>query len=155
MSLKPANIVIELTESDLRTSTNDYYVWFQKTDGTVDYKVKKSTLQAALCGYKRYRVNLTQVGTNAPGSVVFENTLGGNPVFGYTSAGVYTITLAGAWVAGETFKQIDCIGDGSIKVTRTSADVLTIRTFNNANVATDALLIETGLDICVYNNIIS
>lgn len=45
---------------------------------------------------KVYRALLNQSGTDEPEvTTVFENTFGSDPVFGYTSAGSYTIALTG------------------------------------------------------------
>lgn len=52
--------------------------------------------------YKVYTALLTQQGTSTPVPIVLENTLG-EPVWSRSSAGVYSITLAGAFTVGKTF----------------------------------------------------
>ena len=47
--------------------------------------------------YKVYRALLTQTGTSAPTAIVLENTLGGTPVWSRGTAGVYELTLTGAF----------------------------------------------------------
>lgn len=51
------------------------------------------------CGYKSYVALLSQSGTLDPVMTVLQNTLGGTPVFTRESAGIYPITLAGAFTA--------------------------------------------------------
>jgi hypothetical protein len=46
---------------------------------------------------KVYIVKLTQTGTNPPVASIIRNTLGGVPVWTYSSPGVYVATLAGAF----------------------------------------------------------
>jgi len=53
--------------------------------------------------YKVYTALLTQSGTNAPVATIFNNTLGGNPVFSYVSVGLYRITLVGKLTANKRF----------------------------------------------------
>jgi hypothetical protein len=52
--------------------------------------------------YKVYTALLTQTGISAPTANILENTLGGVPVLGYVSTGIYTITLAKAFKIGKT-----------------------------------------------------
>ena len=52
--------------------------------------------------YKVYTVLATQSSTNAPTITVLENTLGGVPVWSYSTTGEYLATLAGAFVSGKT-----------------------------------------------------
>jgi len=52
--------------------------------------------------YKIYKALLTQTGTNAPTAVVLENTLGGTPVWSYSSTGYYILTLSGVFTLGKT-----------------------------------------------------
>jgi len=43
-------------------------------------------------GYKSYTALITQSGVTAPVATVLQNTLGGDFTWGYTSAGLYTLT---------------------------------------------------------------
>jgi len=55
-------------------------------------------------GPKVYRAKVTQSGTNIPVSaIVFDNTLGGVPVWTRVAAGQYNLTLAGAFGETKTF----------------------------------------------------
>ena len=53
-------------------------------------------------GIKRYLALLTQSGSSSPTATVLENTLGGTPVWARTSAGIYTLTLSGAFTTSKT-----------------------------------------------------
>ena len=50
--------------------------------------------------YKKYVALLTQVGSNPPTAVILENTLGGIPVWTYSTNGTYIATLSGAFKIG-------------------------------------------------------
>lgn len=98
--------------------------------------------------YKVYTALLTQSSTSAPVATILENTLG-NVVWGYTSAGVYTATLVGAFPAATTYytKILDVVEgevnlEGVLKANRTSNDVITIYTD-----ATNGLLSATPIEI--------
>jgi len=49
-----------------------------------------------------YKALLTQTGTDAPVATVLENTLGGTPVWSYSSTGSYTLTLSGVFTENRT-----------------------------------------------------
>lgn len=55
----------------------------------------------------RYKAYLSQSGTDAPVATVVVNTFPTEPVWSYSSTGVYLVTLAGAFTLGKTFTQID------------------------------------------------
>lgn len=109
---------------------------------------------------KIYRVLLTQSGTDAPTAIVLENSLVGTPVLARSSAGIYTVTLAGAFTADKTFPR-PWLGNSNnnsvsnMQVDRTSADVITITTrlgniVAGTNATSDGLLTNTPLEILVY-----
>jgi hypothetical protein len=103
--------------------------------------------------YIEYNALITQAGTGAPTAKELQNELGGTPVFARTSAGVYTMTLASAFVADKTLAMISknaIVGFFSIE--RTSANVLTIKTSIADGTATDALLTDISISIRVYQN---
>lgn len=54
-------------------------------------------------GVKVYRALLTQTGTDNPVATVLENTLGGEVVWTYADAGLYTGTREGAFTASKTW----------------------------------------------------
>lgn len=101
--------------------------------------------------HKVYTALLTQTSTSAPTAVVLENTIG-DITWGYTSAGVYTATLTGAFPAATTFVT-PILGvvegevnlEGVLRAVRTSDNVITVYTD-----ATNALLSATPIEIRTY-----
>jgi len=119
-------------------------------DDSGTFKSRKQTADK-LKTYKVYAANLTQTSTNAPTADIFENTLGGTPTFGYTSAGVYTLTLTGAFTDNKTFIINNAWHkNGFFQAYRVDADTLSIRSYNTSLVATDAILEDTSLEIRIY-----
>lgn len=53
-------------------------------------------------GVKEYVALLTQTGTNAPVATILKNTLGGVPVWTYSTVGTYLATLASAFTVNKT-----------------------------------------------------
>ena len=108
-----------------------------------------------------YRALFTQNGASAPSVVaVLENSLVGTPTWARSGVGVYTVTLTGAFPSNQTFCQFaqgpvdDPPTHGIIcTVSRTSNDVVTIRSFNIAG--TPAEMEHAGgaasLEILVYS----
>jgi hypothetical protein len=97
-----------------------------------------------------YRVKLTQTSTGAPTvAAVLKNEVG-TIVWGYTSAGVYTGTLAGAFANGikTTGGVIDSDTEDEWSVVRTSADVITLTT-SRAGTPTNGLMTACSIDIDV------
>lgn len=68
------------------------------TDLIVDTSVGAVNLPA----YKTLVGLLSQSGTGIPSFLIFENTLGGIPVWSRDAEGVYKATLAGAFTVGKT-----------------------------------------------------
>ena len=107
--------------------------------------------------YKTYIALLTQTSTNAPVATVLENTIGAI-AWGYTSVGVYTATLTGAFTAAKTlfvphgFIYVSIPGgdDNLVRMARTSANVVTLTTYSGGVVA-NAILSDTPVEIRVYN----
>lgn len=108
-----------------------------------------------------YRGIVSQAGTDTPVVTVLENTFHVDPVWARTSAGVYTITLAGAWTSGKTWASIGGVfkenaGDFAIgEIARTSANVLTARTYDvilgTATLsASDDILTGSSFEIRVF-----
>jgi hypothetical protein len=111
--------------------------------------------------YKVYSAVLTQASTDPPVATVLQNTLSGVPVWGYTSPGLYTLTLTGEFTADRTFITH---GDGSggttfvaVQAVRTSANVITITVLDvdlgavSAGTPTDGLLVETAFQVIVFD----
>jgi hypothetical protein len=105
---------------------------------------------------KRYEANVSQATTAAPASTILENTLGGTPAWGRTSAGLYTLTLTGVWTANTSVlfgagKTGTPTTGGQIPAwARTSADVLTFYGFDVAGAAADWLTSAMSILITVH-----
>lgn len=117
------------------------------------------TLSGKVNGIKVYRALLTQTGTSDPTATVLENSLGGTLVWTRSSAGTYVATLTGAFPSAKAHLLIGSIQGGTsfekAKLTRTSADALSLVTKNidltiPSATATDAMLVETAVEIRVY-----
>lgn len=102
---------------------------------------------------KKFYANLSQASTAAPTFTdVLQNSIG-TPVAARSGAGIYTLTLAGAFPLGRTGLKIGRVNTGVSAIEHTSADVITIRTKTIANnTAGDDLLTSTIVEIDVYDN---
>lgn len=121
----------------------------------------RTTNRKRLSNPGRYALLLiTQESTSAPTALTVINDFG-TFTLARTGTGVYTLTKAGAFTSEKTFVnfQQNISGTQKIKVERTSANVITISTFEitydaGAGViatATDAILTSTPFEISVYN----
>jgi len=104
--------------------------------------------------YRVYTVLITQTGTDAPVVTVLENTIG-NIVWTRSAPGEYVGTLSNAFVSNKTFA-FAASNDGglsSFQIDYTSAapDVIYLVTFDSTNTLSDDLLINSSLEIRVYN----
>jgi hypothetical protein len=104
---------------------------------------------------KYYTAFISQVGAAAPVETsVLKNTIG-NPVWARTAAGVYTLTMAGAFVEGKTVPVEDSYTDqdGNLyQLNRTSANVMTLYTFAAIDTTTlaDGVLNGRYINIEIY-----
>jgi hypothetical protein len=108
-------------------------------------------------GVLRYNAIIAQAASGAPTATVLENTLGGTPVWGRTSAGLYTLTLAGVWTSAKTQVFLGAGKTGTpttggqiVAWERTSVDVLTFYGFDVAGAAADWLASFLSVQIVVY-----
>lgn len=112
-------------------------------------------------GVKVYRALLTQTGTDAPVATVLENSLGSTVVWGRTSAGLYTATLAATFTADKTLIISSGIWVSTaagipqwVNTVRTSDTVITISTgqdFTDSAVFVDPdSTVTYGVAIVVY-----
>lgn len=98
---------------------------------------------------------LSQTGTAAPTAAVLENTLLG--VWARTGAGTFTYTKAGAFTENKTIpgklEEYNDAAGNRLTIERTSADVITLKTYAAANteVLADGVLDEQFIHIEVYN----
>jgi hypothetical protein len=106
---------------------------------------------------KVYTAFITQTGTNAPTEVtVLKDTIG-TPVWAYSAVGTYTLTKEGAFVTNKTVPnkaEVYTDVDGNLmSLERTSADVMTLKTYAAADTETLANGVITGqfINIEVYN----
>jgi len=106
--------------------------------------------------YKSYTVIVTQTSTNDPVVTVLQNDFTGTLSWGRTGVGIYTLISSGAeFTQDKTLPgaiQIAYDVDGN-KLTAewTSSSVITIKTYNDSDVATDAILSNTPIYIETYN----
>ena len=102
--------------------------------------------------YKVYSALITQTGTAAPTvTILGENDLG-TIVWARTATGVYTGTLAAAFVASKTHVNINSYFNlGRAQIEKSTSSIVEIRSFNGAGSAADARLSEVSLEIRVYD----
>jgi hypothetical protein len=105
-------------------------------------------------GFKTVKLLVSQTSTGAPTATVIENTTGVTPVFARSSAGVYTLTMTGAFTVNKTFipvpRQVLSTGN-ECTVARTTADVVSIQSFATSGpTSTDGLLSATPIEIQIY-----
>jgi hypothetical protein len=90
---------------------------------------------------------LTQTGTNAPVDTQFNDPMGGG-VWAYVGVGIYTLTLAGAFIAGKTSIVINTGGkNGFARAWRVDNDTIRVETFTIGLVASNDVLEDTALII--------
>lgn len=143
--------------ADLPDATTDEMEAGTETDpramSPADVAAAIAALGGGNPGYLEYVALLTQTGTNAPVATVLANTLGGTPVFARSGAGIYTMTLTGAWVDAKTaLIPGSCKNaDSNMQLKRTSADVISIYTMDiPSGFSSDALLVQSAIVIRVY-----
>jgi hypothetical protein len=98
---------------------------------------------------KIYKALLTQSSTDAPTAENVQSTIG-TPTFGYTSTGIYTMTLTGAFTANKTAILIAPTIGAIVSAVRTSADVITITTQaidGDGEAVANALLTDNAISI--------
>jgi len=93
---------------------------------------------------------ISQSGTSAPTAIVLENTLGGTITFAYSSVGVYTATLVGAFTLDKTFIIANNVDDGFLGVARNSDDVINFGSTDTSLAASNNILNKIALSIEIY-----
>jgi hypothetical protein len=130
--------------------TNHYRTNSLKATNYPIYAIKAGDVINTLPTYKIYTALLNQALTLPPTAIVLENTLSGNIVWTYNTAGFYVGTLIGAFTANKTACIISGIYIGSSQAIRKDND--TIHVFTNDTLGgVDTKLEETTLEIRVYN----
>lgn len=130
--------------------TNHYTTNSQKYTKYPVYAIKAGDVINTLPTYKIYTALLTQASTLPPTAIVLENTLSGNIVWTYNTAGFYVGTLIGAFTANKTACIISGIYMGSSQAIRKDNDTIHVFT-NNTLGGVDTKLDETTIQIKVYN----
>ena len=105
---------------------------------------------------KKYVAKLDQSGTADPEVTVFENSLGGVPVWTRSSAGSCLCTLAGAFLNNKVISTVsqDLWATGNVAngfreaLTRGNDNSLTLKQYSNTLVATDGFVMY--VEITVY-----
>ena len=123
------------------------------SDLTIRKKLTVGTTQIYPFPFLEYVAVLAQAGTAAPTAAVLKNSLSGSVVLARSSAGVYTLTLSGAFTSAKTHIQATVDSGATAvlaRVARTSANVVTITTATEAGVAAD-LVGNLNLSIKVYS----
>jgi hypothetical protein len=108
---------------------------------------------ASPSSYKVYTALLTQSDTNAPIPTILENTLSGTPVWSYTDAGEYVITLTGEFTPGKTFITITVTSVGLIYfpiIVPIDVDTIRLVTYDDNMTFANDLLYATSFEIRVY-----
>jgi hypothetical protein len=103
-------------------------------------------------GVEIYAALLTQTSTDAPVATVLRNDLDGTVVWGYSVSGVYTATLSAAFLAAKTTVDLGAVKGKLISALTGNTGVITVRTTDVADLAADAILTATPIEIKVYNN---
>jgi len=107
-------------------------------------------IQNALNASKIYRAVLTQSGTSAPTVTVIENSFGSDFTWAYSSTGVYTATLTGAFTANKTFTIISGVA-GVATAVRTDANTITVSSYSAIGTAANGVLSGTCIEIRVFS----
>ncbi len=124
-------------------------VLFLNPDGVLQLKdsagtltsivAESSTGQSTARPFKVYKAKLTQSSTDAPVATIVENTLGGTPVYAFSSTGVFTATLTGAFPLAKT---LIVLNSNVVAAVRTSDNVITLTGASNGLLTDTTLIIE-------------
>ncbi len=95
---------------------------------------------------KHFVAKVTQAGTNPPSMTIIRNELGGTPIWSYVSAGLYHLTLVGAFAsaANVIFEAAYDVNGAKLVTAAVSDDVLSITALG------DNLLTDTAFELVVY-----
>lgn len=108
-------------------------------------------------GFLVYEAIINQSGTDAPVSTVFQNTLGGDPVWNYLGIGTYELVLADAFTVDKTLIYMgggeEDQGGGGITWSMNEPDQpdkITLLVNDASGSADNGLLANTAMLIKVY-----
>ena len=99
--------------------------------------------------YSVYTALLSQSGTNDPVATVLQNTLGGTVMWGYSSVGNYTATLANAFPANKTVVFLSWNG-GIMGSNIDSESQITIYSYNDGGDPENEYIQTAPIEIRVY-----
>jgi len=102
--------------------------------------------------YKVYVAKLVQSGTSAPVATVLENTLGGTPVWAYSSVGVYTATLTGVFTLNKTFVLVKASGAATASADPADVNTVIVASYilSGGGATTNTCLTPGMIEIRVY-----
>jgi len=102
--------------------------------------------------YKVYVAKLVQSGTSAPVATVLENTLGGTPVWAYSSVGVYTATLTGVFTLNKTFVLVKASGAATASADSPDVNTVIVASYilSGGGATTNTCLTPGMIEIRVY-----
>jgi len=154
-------LTVIITKENLLKSTVPITQNIVATNG--DILVYNSTLQtwSPVKNPKRYSALLTQTSATAPVSTIQTPNTIGTIVWAYVSSGIYTGTLANAFVAGKTIvtglipNNTNALSNFTITVTSASqitlnTNVLSVSAGTLINTPTNGRLLNTAITIEVY-----
>jgi hypothetical protein len=104
---------------------------------------------------KYYTGFITQTGTNAPTITILDDDIS-SPVWSYSAVGTFLLTKTGAFTVNKTVpSKIDAGYDASgnlFTLERTSADVMTLKTYAAADTSTlaNGVLVNQFINIEIY-----
>lgn len=109
----------------------------------------------AWAAIKVFRAIVSQGGASPPTMTILENTLGGTPVWTRPfGAGVYHLTLTGAFPAAKTFVMmqgcLDATNTHIASARRGTDDLILVQTADTSGTGMDSLLLGDSLEILVY-----
>lgn len=145
------NIEVDIVQ--LQDEDND--IWNAIEDIQGDIVSINNAIDALQPTYKVYTALLNQTGTSAPTVIVLENTIG-SIVWSRVSTGLYKAELTGAFTTSKTHLMI---GSAAVGLAITNYCEINLNTVDFINVSTgrvggslqDALLLNTPIEIRVYN----
>ena len=139
--------ISELTASTVIIQDTDLMVISQLADGIYS---TKSITGAKVNPFKRYLSSITQSGTSAPTVNYSYSELTSTITWAYISTGIYEATLTDAELTlNKTFLSI-YIGSGVLgyySISRISTTKFRVFTYNTSASSTDALLLDSQIEI--------
>jgi hypothetical protein len=136
----------ELTELAEVPATGDELVIYDASAGST-----KRVSRSNFLGYTEYVALLTQSGTNAPTAVVVKNDTGATVTYGYSAAGLYTMTFGSAVLTANKTVAILVSDDGvyTFAARYASTTAINLSTFDSG-IAVNSVLSSTPVIVRIY-----